>query len=365
MAPEGSVRTPIGEKRAARNSVARGRQCTMRKLLVVSASMSLSLAAIAGPTLAQNNGVQGISTNADGAYVSSTAGVNPTANGQGGTIIYGDINTGPGYTVVEPPTTVQTGSTTPPPAAAPAPEPETVAAPAAADTAAATNVDQDADNYADELEWDLGLDPNNADTDADGVADGDELNIYGTDPLAVDTDGDGVFDGEELFGISTDPLVWDDFSAEPAEVLQPAVDGTAEFAQPAADTVALSQDATENVTATDGDAAALGPGSASASPGSVTRGSGSGNALLGPDGTYSVSEIAPPNVSVSGDTDVIEIIPAAPAAAPEATVAGCSSYLSWYDAQVAYEAAGMTDADPAMVQALDPDYDGIACEELM
>ena len=341
----------------------------MRKFLVVSASLTLTLAGMAEATLAQDNGGQGITTNADGAYVSSTAGVNPTANGEGGTIIYGDINTGPGYTVVEPPTTVQTGSTAPPPAAAPAPEPEAVAppaaGPAAADAAAVTDIDQDADNYADELEWDLGLDPNNADTDADGVADGDELNIYGTDPLASDTDGDGVFDGEELFGVSTDPLVWDDFSAEAAEIMQPAVDGTAEFAQPAGDTVALSQDATENVTATDGDAAALGPGSASASPGSVTRGSGSGNALLGPDGTYSVSEIAPPNVSVSGDTDVIEIIPAAPAAAPDATVAGCSSYLSWYDAQVAYEAAGMTDADPAMVQALDPDYDGIACEELM
>lgn len=126
----------------------------------------------------------------------------------------------------------------------------------------------------------------------------------------------------------------------------------------------LAQETTENVTATDGDAAAVGPGSASASPGSVTRGTGSGNALLGPDGTYSVTEVAPPNVSVSGDTDVISIAPA-PASAPVATVANCASFLSWYDAQVAYEAAGMTSADPALVQSLDPDYDGIACEEAM
>ena len=48
------------------------------------------------------------------------------------------------------------------------------------------------------------------------MADGDEINIYGTDPSYGDSDGDGVLDGEELFGISTDPLVWDDFSAEAA-----------------------------------------------------------------------------------------------------------------------------------------------------
>ena len=53
--------------------------------------------------------------------------------------------------------------------------------PVAADTSVASESDLDGDNYPDELEWDLGLDPSNIDTDADGVADGDELNIYGTD----------------------------------------------------------------------------------------------------------------------------------------------------------------------------------------
>ena len=33
------------------------------------------------------------------------------------------------------------------------------------------------------------------------------------------------------------------------------------------------------------------------------------------------------------------------------------AYADWYDAQVAYENAGATAADPAMVQAMDPDYD--------
>jgi hypothetical protein len=108
---------------------------------------------------------------------------------------------------------------------APAPVAETAPAPVAetapvetvdavaTDTAVATPTDLDADNFADELEWDLGLDPSNPDTDADGVADGDELNIYGTSPTLFDTDGDGASDGEELFGIFTNPLLWDDFTA--------------------------------------------------------------------------------------------------------------------------------------------------------
>ena len=107
----------------------------------------------------------------------------------------------------------------PAPEAAPAPEPVADTAvtetsePVVADTAVATPADLDADNLADAMEWDLGLDPNTPDTDGDGVADGDEINIYGTSPTLFDTDGDGASDGEELFGIFTDPLVWNDFAA--------------------------------------------------------------------------------------------------------------------------------------------------------
>jgi hypothetical protein len=125
---------------------------------------------------------------------------------------------------------------------------------------------------------------------------------------------------------------------------------------------ALAQETTESMTATDGDATVRGDGDASAAPGLVTRGGvgGPGTALLGPDGTYSAVDTAPSTVTIAGDTEVL-----APAAAPATTVAGCDSYASWYDAQVAYEAAGITAADPAVVSALDPDYDGIACEEGM
>ena len=47
------------------------------------------------------------------------------------------------------------------------------------------------------------------DSDSDGVADVDEINIYQTDPYNADSDGDGLTDGNELFATTTDPLVWD------------------------------------------------------------------------------------------------------------------------------------------------------------
>jgi hypothetical protein len=73
----------------------------------------------------------------------------------------------------------------------------------------ASETDLDADNYPDAAELEVGLDPTNPDTDGDGVADGDEANIYFTDPFTADSDGDGLVDGDELFATSTDPLVWD------------------------------------------------------------------------------------------------------------------------------------------------------------
>ena len=49
-----------------------------------------------------------------------------------------------------------------------------------------------------------GTDPNNEDTDGDGLLDGTEVTDTGTDPLDEDTDDDGFIDGEE-FDIGTDP----------------------------------------------------------------------------------------------------------------------------------------------------------------
>jgi hypothetical protein len=339
----------------------------MKKFIILAASLSLSLTALANVSLAQDS-VNDLTTNADGSHVTSTAGVNPTANGAGGTIIYGDINTGPGNTVITPPSVVQTA---PPPAPVVEPIAEPVAAePAPVDSATstesaavATDGDQDGDNLIDAREYELGLDPANADADGDGVADGDEVDIYGTDPWVWDTDGDGIADGEELFGIQTDPLVWDDISADAVETVAQQAAEPQSFAETTTEPIQqLNQGTNEEMTATDGDASVLGNGDASAAPGTVTRG-GNGTPILGPDGTYRVTETAPPNVTVSGDTEVLS--PPATAPTTTDTAVGCDSYASWYDAQMAYEAAGLTSADPAMVSALDPDNDGIACEEGM
>jgi len=43
------------------------------------------------------------------------------------------------------------------------------------------------------------------DTDADGLSNDDEINIYGTDPTNPDTDGDGLNDGAEV-ALGTNPL---------------------------------------------------------------------------------------------------------------------------------------------------------------
>jgi hypothetical protein len=331
----------------------------MNKLIILAASLSLSLTGLVNVAVAQDNG---LITNADGSNVTSTAGVNPTANGAGGTIIYGDINTGPGNTIITPPSIVQTA---PPPVAEPvAAEPAPVDSATSAESAAvATDGDQDGDNLIDAREYELGLDPANADADGDGVADGDEVDIYGTDPWVWDTDGDGIADGEELFGIQTDPLVWDDLSADAVESVAQQAAEPQSFVETTGQPVQqLNQGTNEDMTAVDGDASVLGNGNASAAPGTVTRG-GNSTPILGPDGTYRVSETAPPNVTLSGDTDVLSPPDSAPTTT--GTAVSCDSYATWYDAQMAYEAAGMTAADPAMVSSLDPDNDGIACEEGM
>jgi len=52
-------------------------------------------------------------------------------------------------------------------------------------------------------------DPNKADTDGDGLKDGEEVNTYKTDPLILDTDKDGLSDGDEVLKYKTDPLQTD------------------------------------------------------------------------------------------------------------------------------------------------------------
>lgn len=58
--------------------------------------------------------------------------------------------------------------------------------------------DADDDGVADESERLAGTDPTKADTDGDGLTDGEELGAHHTDPLKIDTDSDGFSDKTEL-----------------------------------------------------------------------------------------------------------------------------------------------------------------------
>ncbi|EKD43237.1 MAG: hypothetical protein ACD_72C00398G0002 [uncultured bacterium] len=58
--------------------------------------------------------------------------------------------------------------------------------------------DNDLDGLTNDEEKNLGTDPDNSDTDSDGLTDSTEVNIYKTNPLKADTDGDGYPDGEEV-----------------------------------------------------------------------------------------------------------------------------------------------------------------------
>lgn len=67
------------------------------------------------------------------------------------------------------------------------------------------SADPDNDGLTNNEEKQLGTDPHNADTDGDGLSDGDEVNKYRTAPLKADSDGDGLKDGEEATKYKTDP----------------------------------------------------------------------------------------------------------------------------------------------------------------
>lgn len=70
---------------------------------------------------------------------------------------------------------------------------------------AAERVDADGDGLNLLREQTLGTNPNNADTDDDGLTDGDEVLKTNTDPTNADTDGDGLTDKQEI-DRGTNPL---------------------------------------------------------------------------------------------------------------------------------------------------------------
>jgi len=67
------------------------------------------------------------------------------------------------------------------------------------------NADPDGDGLTNAEEKQLGTNKKIADSDADGLKDGEEVKTYKTDPLKMDTDGDGLRDGDEVRIEKTDP----------------------------------------------------------------------------------------------------------------------------------------------------------------
>jgi Bacterial TSP3 repeat len=66
-------------------------------------------------------------------------------------------------------------------------------------------IDADGDGLSDSVETSRGLNKNQSDTDGDGISDALEVILH-CDPLEPDTDGDGIFDGKE-YAIGSDPAL--------------------------------------------------------------------------------------------------------------------------------------------------------------
>ncbi|MCB2204903.1 OmpA family protein [bacterium] len=92
------------------------------------------------------------------------------------------------------------------------------------------DADSDGDGLLNSEERELGTDPNNPDTDEDGLKDGAEVHSHSTNPLLADTDGDGLKDGTEVLDANSNPLLPDtdgDGLTDGAEVLTHKTNPTA------------------------------------------------------------------------------------------------------------------------------------------
>ena len=89
------------------------------------------------------------------------------------------------------------------------------------------NMDADSDGLTNLEEYVAGTDPNVSDSDADGLSDADEVQIYLTDPLSADTDGDTLSDFDEVVTYGTNPLLADtddDGQSDDEELITPGMD---------------------------------------------------------------------------------------------------------------------------------------------
>ncbi|MDQ3411158.1 MAG: CAP domain-containing protein, partial [Chloroflexota bacterium] len=201
-----------------------------------------------------------------------------------------------------------------------------------------------------------------------GVTNADGANVSATDDGSGPVNGDGavnVYDDINTGGVTGDNVNYDQStSTTPAssETAAPPAETTAapaDTAAPPAEQPAPVEQTT--VTATDSNGTVTDTFSSN-----IQEADGDAQSLGNPSNTNSSS--APGTVSTDPIDPAVASEPAPvadPAVDPALAGAGCANYATWYDAQVAYESAGATAADPALVNSLDPNWDGVACEELM
>lgn len=142
----------------------------------------------AGATLTQAGGLTVINTGPEAATVVAAV-VGPPLDGAS-----------PAPTSAAPAPTPATGSGG---TSAPSPSPTSPASTSTTTTTTTTTeppapVDTDSDGLTDAEEAALGTDPNNQDSDMDGIPDGREVNSLGSNPLDTDTDSDGLTDALEV-----------------------------------------------------------------------------------------------------------------------------------------------------------------------
>lgn len=102
--------------------------------------------------------------------------------------------------------------------------------------------DDDLDGVLNEQEDKYGTDKNKADTDEDGLSDGNEVYTYGTDPLKPDTDGDRLTDFYET-QVSLNPLKKDSDDNDTSDGMEDLdSDGLSNFEEQTAETDARDND---------------------------------------------------------------------------------------------------------------------------
>ena len=109
-------------------------------------------------------------------------------------------------------------------------------------------LDPDSDNLGNFPEYRSGTNPMMADSDEDGISDGDEFNLYRSNPLKTDTDGDGFSDLEEVMEggnpLTTDKMPLTTLEISPSNGEQDVAitrETTIRFSRPLAEAISIDE----------------------------------------------------------------------------------------------------------------------------